>query len=329
MPTGDNQTKRKTIEYVREQVNKIEPTTQLISKEYINNRQALEFVCGCGETFYKSWDTIQQNGTCKCRSCTRKDGWIYNRGRDTLSKDAYTEFVNKGFIPCENITAIKQKVLCKDDNGYLGRISLENVRLGKHFSVFSIIFNKENLLYNLNVYAQNNGYKTKVFAYHSANRSTDVLIDCICECGKQFTTCVGNFTTQDKVRCETCSKAQSNIEHLVEIELSRLNIYFETQKRFDGCRNPNTGRMLPFDFYIPEKNMCIEVDGQQHYKPSKFHNMTDEDAEKILVNRIYKDGLKDEYCDKNSIKLIRIPYNAFRRHDNNYKEILYELFKQP
>lgn len=311
MPTGDNQTKRKTIEYIKEQIDKIEPTTKLISKEYINNRQALEFVCGCGKTFYKSWDTIQQNGTCKCRSCTRKDSWLYNRGRNSFPDDAYAEFVDKGFVPCETIHTSKQKILCKDANGYLGRISLENVRLGKHFSIFSVIFNDENLLYNLNVYAQNNGYGTKVVSYQNAPRSTEVLIDCICECGKPFTTCVGNFTTQNKVRCNTCSSSQSNIEHLVEIELNNLKIPFETQKRFDGCRNPNTGCMLPFDFYIPDESMCIEVDGQQHYKPSRFGNMTDENAQDMLVDRIYKDGVKTNYCNNNGIRLVRIPYNAF------------------
>ena len=329
MPKGDKQTQRKTIEYIKERVSEIEPTTELLPVEYKNNRMPLEFRCECGKIFSKSWSTIVQNKTCKCRSCARKDGWKYNRGRENFNEDACREFISYGFYPQEDIGTSKRKVLCKDENGYLGYISLENVRRNKHFSIFSTVFNEKNLLYNLNQYAENNGYNTKVIAYYGGSKSTEILIDCVCECGEEFRTCVGNFTTQNKVRCGKCSKSQSNIEHLVEIELKSLGIKFEKQKRFDECRNPITNYPLPFDFYIQDKNMCIEVDGEQHYKASKFYSSeTNEEANVELNNRKYKDCLKDKFCVNNGITLVRIPYKAFTRYKNNYKEIIQQLFKR-
>lgn len=38
-----------------------------------------------------------------------------------------------------------------------------------------------------------------------------------------------------------------------------------TQYRQDWCRNPETGRHLPFDVAIPSLRVIIELDGRQHY----------------------------------------------------------------
>lgn len=57
---------------------------------------------------------------------------------------------------------------------------------------------------------------------------------------------------------------------------------------------------LPFDFFLPEKNICIEYDGEQHYKDifgNKSHKQT-------KIN----DSIKNKFCSENSINLIRIPY---------------------
>ena len=63
-------------------------------------------------------------------------------------------------------------------------------------------------------------------------------------------------------------------------------------------------RLLPFDFYLPEHNTCIEFDGEFHFKSwSKSKNSIRkyEDTKR-------RDKIKTEYCIKNSIRLIRIPY---------------------
>lgn len=66
--------------------------------------------------------------------------------------------------------------------------------------------------------------------------------------------------------------------------------------------------MLPFDFYLPEYNLCIEYDGEQHFKPVDFANKGREWADKQFEIRRTCDEIKTEYCKKNNIKLLRIPY---------------------
>jgi len=46
-----------------------------------------------------------------------------------------------------------------------------------------------------------------------------------------------------------------------------LDIEYIKQKRFEKCRNKLP---LPFDFYLPNENICIEYDGIQHFKPIDY-----------------------------------------------------------
>lgn len=49
--------------------------------------------------------------------------------------------------------------------------------------------------------------------------------------------------------------------------LEKENINYEFQYIFDDCIYQ---RALPFDFYILDKNLCIEFDGIQHFEPTRF-----------------------------------------------------------
>lgn len=80
------------------------------------------------------------------------------------------------------------------------------------------------------------------------------------------------------------------------------DIEFEEQKTFDGCRSI---RPLPFDFYLPNYNACIEYDGLQHFQPIDHFG-----GEEALKIRICHDEIKNQYCQNNNIDLLRIPYYA-------------------
>jgi very-short-patch-repair endonuclease len=93
------------------------------------------------------------------------------------------------------------------------------------------------------------------------------------------------------------------------------NIDFEGQKRFDDCRGKRN--TLPFDFYIPHKNMCIEFDGAQHFRAiEKWGGM--DNLKTVKRN----DGIKTRYCKRNGIKLVRIPYWDMNKIDEILKRIL-------
>jgi hypothetical protein len=101
--------------------------------------------------------------------------------------------------------------------------------------------------------------------------------------------------------CPACKS--SNGEKLVRHFLKENRIPFEEQKRFASCRNQLP---LPFDFYIPHLNMCIEYDGEGHYYhiPRHTNSRCSQEFDQTKAN----DQIKTEFCKVNDIKLIRIPY---------------------
>lgn len=104
--------------------------------------------------------------------------------------------------------------------------------------------------------------------------------------------------------CQLCSSSKGELK-IISV-LSKFNIEFVYQKRFKNCRNVNP---LPFDFYLPQYNLCIEFDGLQHYKVIPRTN-TDYDLTVLEQVKLH-DQLKDKFCNEHNINLIRIPYWEF------------------
>jgi len=99
--------------------------------------------------------------------------------------------------------------------------------------------------------------------------------------------------------CKQCSESKG--EKIIRQYLENNNINYLPQHKFNDCKYKNT---LPFDFYLPEYNICIEFNGLQHYKPVNYWGGIDT-LKKIKI----RDKIKKEYCLSNNIKLIIIRYN--------------------
>ncbi len=94
---------------------------------------------------------------------------------------------------------------------------------------------------------------------------------------------------------------------MVEIfENKGFNI--KQQKTFDDCRNIEK---LRFDAYDVDNNIVYEHQGQQHYEPVDFAGKGKEWAEEQFKISHKRDLIKLEYCKKNNIPLIEIPYWEF------------------
>lgn len=98
--------------------------------------------------------------------------------------------------------------------------------------------------------------------------------------------------------CPICneSKGEKEIRNILEIK----RIKFIPQHKFNDCKNINK---LPFDFYLPDHNICIEYHGLQHYEPIKWFGGQD-----VFDKLIKRDKIKKNYCIEKNIKLIIIPY---------------------
>ena len=114
-------------------------------------------------------------------------------------------------------------------------------------------------------------------------------------------------------KCHIVSYGEIYIENF----LKEFNIKFEVQKKFKECKNVFS---LPFDFYLPDYNLCIEYQGEQHFKPARFG--TKEEESNRLRKRQERDKIKKEWCLKEeNPNLLEIKY------DENIREKLLKELK--
>ena len=102
----------------------------------------------------------------------------------------------------------------------------------------------------------------------------------------------------NKSGCPNCLNSKGEI--LIKKILKELDIKYLPQHKFDDCRDKNK---LAFDFYLPNKNICIEFDGKQHFEPIKrFGGIVN-----FVITKNH-DEIKNNYCKNNNIKILRIKY---------------------
>jgi len=61
---------------------------ELLSKEYINNRQLLEIKCKCGEPFEVSYNTFKDTGKRQCNKCSGIINWSYKLVKQFVELDS-------------------------------------------------------------------------------------------------------------------------------------------------------------------------------------------------------------------------------------------------
>ena len=84
-------------------------------------------------------------------------------------------------------------------------------------------------------------------------------------------------------------------EQIIKI-LKQERIKIQREKTFSDLKHG----LFRFDFYLPEKNTIIEVDGEQHFKPIY--------GRQAFLKGQEHDRQKNSYCLANHIPLYRIPY---------------------
>lgn len=130
-------------------------------------------------------------------------------------------------------------------------------------------------------------------------------------CGNEYKVVPSSLLSKNG--CPLCCMLDSKACKEIESFLKNKNIPYQREFKIKECKYKYP---LPFDFAIfssGELKMLIEYDGEQHFKPIKYFG-----GDKNFELRKIRDKIKDEYCLKNNIKLLRIPYNK----ENEIKEIL-------
>ena len=133
---------------------------------------------------------------------------------------------------------------------------------------------------------------------------------CLCKCGTKF---IVNMSHLTRGHTQSCGCLHSVGEMKISEALTSLGILFTKQKKFDSCRNPETGACLMFDFEIISTGLLIEFDGIQHKFATGGWNTQEKHAATVK-----RDKIKDSWCRENNKQLIRISYTELDYINENY-----------
>lgn len=261
-----------------------------------------------------------------CDKCSREMRLLSRRG---IEKQKFIEKCNslyKSFYDYSEINYINLEtainVKCRT-HGYFKTLPM-NHKIGHGCPVCGKNKRKENTRKKMEqdfIKKANKVHKNK-FSYPNfkyINNQTRIEIICK-KHGKFFQRPSSHLAGSGCPKCNS-SGGEERILNFLE----KNKIRYETQYRFDICRNPKTNYPLPFDFYIENLNICIEYDGQHHFKESSFgFDKTKKYMSGQLQYIKFKDEIKNKYCLNNNVKLIRISYKNF---DNIEKILTDELLK--
>lgn len=132
------------------------------------------------------------------------------------------------------------------------------------------------------------------------NKHGRILYRCKCDCGNEIIA-IGYCLTQHHTSSCGCLNSYYNmyIKHFLDENK------IENKSEYTIFIGDNYYR---FDFYLPQYNLFIEYDGEQHYKPVRYCTQSDDEVEQNFKRTQEHDKIKNEYCENNHINLLRIPY---------------------
>lgn len=116
--------------------------------------------------------------------------------------------------------------------------------------------------------------------------------------------------------CPKCYQFKSIGEQKIRNYLDELQIDYIPQKTFA----PLNKSKYRFDFFLPDYNLAIEYQGEQHYRENNFFKESYE-----AIHR--RDKIKRKYCEDNNIELFEIKYTELKNIEaildsrfNDYKQ---------
>lgn len=311
---------------IKEYVRRLDSSAEVLNVRHIvkSNRKRilLTIRCSCGEVFDRLWDEVKSaKYAAKCKKCLDIErGKSHRKDR----AKAFQEFEKRGYkIVGDTSNFLRNTPIeVEDERGYRGFLAYNKMMSGSGFGVFELRSNKSNYIYNANIWARNNGIGTEVLDFYDEKPYKTQGIRCKCSCGEEFVTTINSFQS-GKVRCDRCAASMSRYERTVDDFLTECGIEHICEYRINSCRDVVP---LPFDFYVIDGGKLIEIDGQGHYKPCHFNQISHEDAQRSYEITVRHDAIKTAYCQQYNIPLLRIPY--WEMDDGTYKEKIMQFVRE-
>lgn len=284
---------------------------ELLSCEYVGVNEKLKLKCKCGEIFFVSLHDFKNKNRRCCRKCSMK---IMGENR-SLNYEYVKKFVDEN-SECKLLSyeyfrsSYKLKFKCKCGEVFettFDKFKGSNKRMCNKCSM-KIKHKKQSLGFDfVKKYIEKDcDYVLRSNEYVNTHSKIEILHK---KCNTVFKVSFNNFMFGQ--RCPRCSISKGEDKILKFLE--KNNIINKTQYTFKDLKGKRGGA-LKFDFAVFNDDntikTLIEYDGQLHFK--KYF-----EKQNFEIQHEH-DLIKDEYCKKNNIKLLRIPYTQF----DNIEEIL-------
>ena len=137
-------------------------------------------------------------------------------------------------------------------------------------------------------------------------KNGNIIWECQCSCGNKIKVNSALLRSNKKTHCG-CKQISSKGEEKIKQILQENNIEYIYQYTNHTCKYPDSNTVARFDFFI-NNSYIIEYDGDLHFQESIGYGWNTEEKYKYTKNH---DNYKNEWCKKNNIPLIRIPYTHY------------------
>lgn len=242
-----------------------------------------------------------------CPKCLGR-GFTPEEQLENFIKDGHRIHDNKYDYSLVNITDKKLTIICpihgKFEQSKIGHITNKSgcPTCGIIKKGLSRRLSKEEFIQKANE-THKNRYTYDNVVYQGAHKKVSVT----CSTHGDFSITPANHWSKG-VGCPSCFNSNPSKGEVKIYEwLNKHNIHFEFQKSFPDLYYKSKNGRLKYDFYIPEKNLLIEFDGEYHYNPISFSKLISGDEQLLLTQT--RDRLKTEYAKRNGYNLLRIRYD--------------------
>lgn len=229
---------------------------------------------------------------------------VLSRCENHIQPSGITKIKYKCICECGNVCYVSSSHLINGHTSSCGCLHKEKIKeihnnlIGKKFGRLTVLEKMDSKLY----------------------KQTTWL--CKCDCGK---ICTASTRTLNSGRKKSCGCLVSAAEDEFTNLLLEHNISFIKQFKLDKCKDKKS---LPFDFAIFENDklkMLVELNGQQHYAPFTYNNESNEVKILNYENRLRKDKIKKDFCEKHKIPLLIISYKDFSNMWYLYNEFIKDI----
>lgn len=294
----------KTQEEFQKQVDEKTNNKYKVIDKYINMKTKIRFECrDCKTIFKMSPKNLFYEPSISCPTC-RVPYVKPIISNEEFLKRVHKKGIDKEFTFLEPYRGTNVPIKIKHKCGYIFYRKPNNILQIRGCPKCSKKIKRTTASYAKEVQEKTHGEYKVIGKY----KNTDTKIKIQHKCGTTYEVYPVTILKGYNL-CPKCYGHQYHGEQMIIFYLKDNNIQYESQKKFHDLIDK---KRLSYDFYLPNYNLLIEYQGQQHYE-----SRPEWGGEKQLQLQQKHDNLKRQYAKDHGYKLLEIKYTNNKQQQIN------------